>query len=204
MAQFKARKVIVTVPSPLYATIQWTPSLPNDKAQVMRESIQGYYTKVILVYAEPWWRNDGACGLSQSFNAGPIAVTRDTSDEKRQWSLTCFVAGNAGKAWSLLPYYARIQAVKEQIYRLFENKKAYETTEVHVREWSKEEWSHGAPCPAQSTTSALVAHQCIRTPVGHVHFAGTETAFEWTGYMDGAVESGIRAAAEVCAALLSS
>jgi monoamine oxidase len=37
--------------------------------------------------------------------------------------------------------------------------------------------------------------------VGPLHWAGTETADEWTGFMDGAVRSGQRAAAEVAAAL---
>jgi monoamine oxidase len=37
--------------------------------------------------------------------------------------------------------------------------------------------------------------------VGPLHWAGTETADEWTGFMDGAVRSGQRAAAEVVAAL---
>ncbi len=40
----------------------------------------------------------------------------------------------------------------------------------------------------------------IRTPHGRLYFAGTETATEWTGYMDGAVEAGERAAREVLAA----
>jgi monoamine oxidase len=34
-------------------------------------------------------------------------------------------------------------------------------------------------------------------PVGPIHWAGTETASQWTGYLDGAVRSGERAAAEV-------
>jgi monoamine oxidase len=37
----------------------------------------------------------------------------------------------------------------------------------------------------------------LRTPVGRVHWAGTETAERFCGYMDGAVRSGERAAAEV-------
>ena len=41
----------------------------------------------------------------------------------------------------------------------------------------------------------------LRPPVGPIHWAGTETATEWTGYMDGAVQSGERAADEVLAAL---
>lgn len=41
----------------------------------------------------------------------------------------------------------------------------------------------------------------LRAPVGPVHWAGTETSDYWTGYMDGAVRSGERAAREVIAAL---
>ena len=41
----------------------------------------------------------------------------------------------------------------------------------------------------------------IRAPVGPIHWAGTETAIYWNGYMEGAVQSGDRAAAEVLAAL---
>ncbi len=37
----------------------------------------------------------------------------------------------------------------------------------------------------------------LREPVGRIHWAGTETATEWTGYIEGALLSGIRAAKEV-------
>jgi monoamine oxidase len=37
----------------------------------------------------------------------------------------------------------------------------------------------------------------LRKPVGRVHWAGSETSTFWYGYMDGAVRSGERVAAEV-------
>jgi monoamine oxidase len=37
----------------------------------------------------------------------------------------------------------------------------------------------------------------LRAAVGGIHFAGTETAEYWTGYMDGAIRSGMRAAKEI-------
>jgi monoamine oxidase len=37
----------------------------------------------------------------------------------------------------------------------------------------------------------------IREPAGRLHWAGTETATDWAGYMDGALQSGIRAATEI-------
>jgi monoamine oxidase len=41
----------------------------------------------------------------------------------------------------------------------------------------------------------------LRRPAGLLHWAGTETATEWSGYMDGAVQSGKRAGEEVLHAL---
>ena len=41
----------------------------------------------------------------------------------------------------------------------------------------------------------------LRQPSGRIHWAGTETATNWIGYMDGAVDAGQRAAAEAMAAL---
>jgi monoamine oxidase len=41
----------------------------------------------------------------------------------------------------------------------------------------------------------------LRRPHGLVHWAGTETSTYWTGYMDGAVRAGERAATEVLARL---
>jgi monoamine oxidase len=39
----------------------------------------------------------------------------------------------------------------------------------------------------------------LAAPCGRIHWAGTETADFWTGYMDGAVRSGERVAKEVAA-----
>jgi monoamine oxidase len=41
--------------------------------------------------------------------------------------------------------------------------------------------------------------QWLARPHGRILFAGEHTSLKWQGYMNGAVESGLRAAAEVCA-----
>ena len=50
-------------------------------------------------------------------------------------------------------------------------------------------------------TLELIGRAELRKPVGRIHWAGTETARECTGYMEGAVESGDRVAEEVLVAL---
>lgn len=43
----------------------------------------------------------------------------------------------------------------------------------------------------------FLLYRVLREPVGKLYFAGTETATEWSGYMEGAVQAGERAAREV-------
>ena len=73
--------------------------------------------------------------------------------------------------------------------------------EVFEQEWAKDPWSRGCPCPVAPPNLITAVGPALRAPFEHVHFVGTETAFEWKGYMEGAVRSGIRGANEVVQAL---
>ena len=64
-------------------------------------------------------------------------------------------------------------------------------------DWTADPWTrgcYGAHFPPGTWTQFGPA---LRRPVGLLHWAGTETATEWSGYMDGAVQSGKRVAAEI-------
>jgi len=63
--------------------------------------------------------------------------------------------------------------------------------------WSTEAWNRGCPVAVLGPGTLLDFGSVLREPVGRIHWAGTETATYWNGYMDGAVRSGERAAAEV-------
>ena len=67
--------------------------------------------------------------------------------------------------------------------------------------WDAEEFAPGGPTAAVPPGSWTRFGPWLREPVGPIHWAGTETADEWTGFLDGAVRSGQRAAAEVAAQL---
>jgi monoamine oxidase len=69
------------------------------------------------------------------------------------------------------------------------------------RLWAEEEWTRGCYGAAMPPGAWTEYGAALRAPVGRLHWAGTETATRWMGYMDGAVRSGERAAAEALAAL---
>ena len=64
------------------------------------------------------------------------------------------------------------------------------------QDWSREPYTGGAPVCFMPPGVATGYGRALREPVGPIHWAGTETSDVWSGYMDGAVRSGERAAAE--------
>lgn len=82
-------------------------------------------------------------------------------------------------------------------------KQLYNYVEAREAIWMPEPWSRGAPCPVPGPGDWERLGPSLRVPFGNVHFVGTETAFLWKGYMEGAVASGERGAREVSEALQS-
>jgi monoamine oxidase len=70
--------------------------------------------------------------------------------------------------------------------------------------WGSEEFAPGGPTAAVPPGSWTEYGQWLRRPVDGVFWAGTETADTWTGFLDGAVRSGRRAAGEVADFLAAS
>jgi monoamine oxidase len=194
------KRVIVSIPTPLYKEIIFTPPLPEAKQQLCKSNKLGYQVKVMLLYSAPWWRAHGLCGLLQSF-VGPVCVTRDSSvDQKQSYSLTCFVSGDPGIELSRSTQEVRFKAVLAQIERTFGplvKGQVPQPLAITEHEWAKDAWAQGCPCPVSGPGVMTSFGHALRSPHGKVHFVGTETAFEWKGYMDGAVRSGTRGAREV-------
>ncbi|KAL3442053.1 hypothetical protein BJX65DRAFT_321742 [Aspergillus insuetus] len=201
----RAKKVISTVPSPVLKTISFTPQLPLAKQLWAESSTYGYYTKAMMIFRTLFWVEKGYCGLTQSFT-GPASVIRDTSSHPdKKYVLTCFMTADPGRAWAALSTSEREKALLKQIGQLFdaELEAIRDFVNMVTYEWVNDQYSGwGCPCPAL-TPGVLdtVGGGSIREPVGNLHFAGTETAVLWRGYMEGAIESGERAAAEVVKAL---
>ncbi|HBP18259.1 MAG TPA: hypothetical protein DEA08_10760, partial [Planctomycetes bacterium] len=66
-----------------------------------------------------------------------------------------------------------------------------------MTDWSREPWSRGCPVALLGPGALTGLEGALRAPEGRLHWAGTETAVEWTGYLEGALESAERAAREI-------
>lgn len=202
--QYRCKKVILSLPTPLYKEVVFEPQLPSAKLNFSSSTHLGYYTKVILIYEKPWWREHGLCGLTHSFK-GPASLTRDSSSPAdSQYSLTCFVVGEPGRKWSTFSKSERHAQILEQVASIYGpqlSEKARMPLSILEQDWAQEQFSRGCPCPVTPPGVLSRLGWALQAPFGNVHFVGTETAGSWKGYIEGALESGDRGAEEVITCL---
>jgi monoamine oxidase len=198
--QYRCKKLIFSLPTPLYKEVVFEPPLPSEKVDFSSSTHLGYYTKVILIYEKPWWKDHGLCGLTHSFK-GPISLTRDSSSPAyNHYSLTCFVVGEPGRKWSTFSRPERHTQILEQVASIYGpqlSEKAKIPLSILEQDWAQEQFSKGCPCPVTPPGILSRLGGSLQASFGNIHFVGTETARHWKGYIEGALESGDRGAEEV-------
>jgi monoamine oxidase len=196
-----AKRVVVAIPPTLAGRIAYDPILPFERDQLTQRYGQGTLTKVAAVYHEPFWRAKGLTGSAVT-TGFPVSVAYDDSPPGGRPGIAFgFVGGDNARRYARLGAAARRKAVLEQFARFYDDKRALRPVQFFETSWSKQEWTRGCPVGIPAVGSFVSYGPRLRKPVGRVHWAGTETATYWNGYMDGAISSGERVAAEVAAAL---
>ena len=211
-----ARKAIIAIPPTLAGRLVYSPTLADLagdgglRDQLTQRVPQGTVIKVQCIYEHPFWRADGLAGQATS-DTGPVKITFDNTPYPDDGTpnaspgvLIGFMEGADGREWGTRTRAERYQAVTTCFARYFGDQALHPVGGIdgYVEMlWSAEEFTggcYGGIFPPGVWSSFGTA---VRAPIGDVHWAGTETATIWNGYMDGAVQSGERAAQEIGAAL---
>ncbi len=196
----RANHAIVAVPPALAGRIDYEPILPFQRDQLTQRYGQGTLTKVAAVYNRPFWRDQGLSGQGLT-TGGPVSATFDDSPQDGSKGVIFgFVGGDWARRYAAMSPSARQQAVLAQ-YAAFFGSQANSPTDFFETTWAGEQWTRGCPVGVPSLGTLYAYGPWIRQPIGRIHWAGTETSTYWNGYMDGAVRSGERAAAEVLTGL---
>jgi monoamine oxidase len=194
-AEVRARRTIVAVPPALAGRIEYDPPLPPARDQLTQRMPMGAVIKVMAVYEEPFWRGDGLSGQALSL-PGPAQVIFDNTPPNGSPGLIGFLEARDARLLGSLPEAERREAVLRGFQRLFGRRAAHPVLYVE-KDWSSEVFSRGCYAGVLGPGAWTGYGRALREPVGRLHWAGTETATRWMGYMDGAIQSGKRAAAEV-------
>jgi monoamine oxidase len=199
-ATVKAKRVIVAIPPHLAGRIVYEPGLPAVRDQLTQRMPIGSLIKTIAVYDTPFWRSEGLNGQVTS-DTGPVTVMFDASPASgTPGVLLGFIDGDDARALSDQSSAARAKAALKS-YATYFGAQAANPRMYFDQVWDREIYTGGCPVGLMGPGVMIEYGQALRAPVGRIHWAGTETATVWTGYMDGAVQAGKRAASEALSGL---
>jgi monoamine oxidase len=197
-----AHRVVVALPPTMAGRISYDPPLPARRDQLVQHMPQGSVIKFHVLYDTPWWRAEGMSGRVLCPD-GPIGVTFDcTPPAGTPGIVTGFFEGPAAVDAGTKTSDERQAMVVDLLARTLGDQ-ARDLLEYLDRDWSAEPFTRGCYGAHMPPGAWTVYGPALRQPVSRIHWAGTETAEHWTGYIDGAIESGQRVAAEVVDALAS-
>jgi monoamine oxidase len=195
VGELSARRAIVAVPPALAGRIEYDPALPGPRDQLTQRMPMGSVIKCMAVYDEAFWRDDGLSGQAISL-PGPAQVVFDNTPPNGSPGLIGFLEGKDARELAAASEAERRDAVLRGFQRLFGRRAAHPVLYVE-KDWSAEPYSRGCYAGVLGPGAWTGYGRLLREPIGRIHWAGTETATRWMGYMDGAIQSGRRAAAEV-------
>jgi monoamine oxidase len=196
----EAQRALITIPPTLAGRLRYRPALPGYRDQLTQRIPMGTVIKVQCLYERPFWREAGYSGQVTS-DEGAVRITFDNSPASgTPGILMGFIEGDEGRIWGRRTPEERRAEVLACFTRYFGEQAAHPYAFEELN-WSNEEYSRGCYAGVMSPGTWLSYGEALRQPVGRLHWAGTETATLWNGYMDGAVQSGQRATEEILAAL---
>ena len=192
--RLKASRIILALPPRLAAgSILFTPDLSFDLSQAMLKAStwMAGQAKFFALYDKADWRKIGLSGQGFSL-CGPLGEIHDGSGEaNRPYGLTGFVG---------IPALRRknseimIQAILTQLPILY-GQAAGQPVRIYYQDWAREEFT-----ATEYDQRAVHNHPEFQPPSGKTsiwngtfHFAGTETADHFGGYLEGALSSAERA-----------
>lgn len=195
-ARYRGGRVIVTLPPALCGRLDYDPILPGLRDQLTQRVPMGSVIKCEAVYDRPFWRDDGLTGQATS-DSGAVKVTFDNSPpDGSPGVLIGFIEGDDARRWGQRSLEDRRQAVLASFVQYFGARAGNPTAYIEY-DWSADPWTRGCYAGFMPPGVLTTYGPALKEPIGHIHWAGTETADVSTGYMDGAVRSGERAAGEV-------
>ena len=191
----KARRAILALSPSQAVGIRFAPELPADKTALMEAwPTSGSGIKVFMSYKSPFWRKEGLSGSVYNFGGSFLWAADASPDDE-----SIGVLGTLGRSSDGLTSAQRKASILESLGKCFGPESLNPTAYVE-QDWEQETYTRGCVSPLPKGVLTRYG-PALRASTGNLLWAGTETATIWTGYIDGAIRAGRRAATEALAAL---
>lgn len=192
--RLRAERVVCTLPFSVLRGIAVEPDFPAPKRQAIDALAYTSVTRVFLQFGEKVWAQDNPYLLTSTDLAFRQLFEHTAGAPGRRGILEAQAVGAEAERLGRLPEGERIAAALACVEQVFPGaRRHYERGTSKC--WGTDPWARGAFAYFRpGEVLALRPH--LGTAEGRVHFAGDHTS-PWSGWMQGALESGLRAAAEV-------
>ena len=198
-SQLQVDYLVFALPATLLRRVPITPALPAQQHEAISSLAYGRGTKTLLQFSHRFWRSAGA---PRAFGSPlPIGAGWEGNEDQRGKAgiFSLLAGGSASDATAAMFERDGIQGIVGALDWLGSSK-AQLLAWRQIR-WEAEPWSRGGYAVFDAAFKPSL-RGWLAQPFGRLVFAGEHTSLRWPGYMNGAVESGHRAAAEVRAAYL--
>jgi monoamine oxidase len=187
---------VLAIPLTTARLIDFHSSLPSVYQHMVDQVSYGAVTKVLIQYRKRFWKQRGWNGRLVSDT--PIVMTWHATShlENETGIITAYTGGQPGAKLAALSDEERISAAVNEIEKLFPGSSDLIEHTATVA-WPNEEFTRGAYMAL--APGEVTSHwRALMNPAGRLFFAG-EHATALQGFMEGAVESGQRAARMILA-----
>jgi monoamine oxidase len=184
---------VLTLPATMLRGVAFDPPLPVEQQRAIATLKYGPATRMLLQFARPFWRR---ALRPRAFGTDlPVGAVWDATEHQHgRAGILSLLAG--GRASEELRDVVRRQGTAGVIDRLRWLGPSAALLNAAFVSWENDEWCRGGYAFFDPGFDPALRAWLAR-PYGRLLFAGEHTSFEWQGYMNGAVASGKRAAAEV-------
>lgn len=193
LAELSADYCVMTLPAIMVREVRFEPALCDAQWRAISTLKYGGATRALLQFEQPFWRRatrPRAFGTDLSIGA----VWDGNEQQRGQHAILSLLAG--GRAARELLDIIHTDGTNGVIQRLTFLGKPTRLIASDVISWDGDPWSNGGYAFFDPSFDPRLRAWLAR-PAGRVLFAGEHTSLQWQGYMNGAIESGRRAAAEV-------
>ena len=200
LEELRGNYCVMALPATTARDVQFTPTLPEPQQRAIATLKYGAATRVLLQFATPFWRRPHR---PRAFGTDlPTGALWDASEGQkgRAAILSLLAGGRASAQVRGVMASGGMEGVVDQLRWLGVPSPVISS---RVISWEDDPWVRGGYAYFDPGFDPDL-HMWLSRPAGRVLFAGEHTSAEWQGYMNGAIESGKRAAAEVRALVAGS
>jgi monoamine oxidase len=197
-AEENADLLVLALPFTILRRLDLRVKLPEAKRKAIQELGYGTNAKLITGFSRRVWEEAGSTGYTFTDLEFQCCWETSRGQPGSHAILTNFAGGNLGLHLNDGETQERAAKFVDQVERIYPGTRAAFTGKAVRQHWPSSPFVLGSyTCFKPGQYSTLLTH--IPTPVGNLFFAGEHTSADFNGYMEGAAESGERAAKEVLA-----